>query len=263
MSIAKITDEQYFALTGVSNSLLSRLAKCPAAMNIKTETTPAMLIGTLAHCCILDGREEFYNRYAVADSMDKRTKEGKAAWAAFCEENPGKTIITMDQLETVVGMADSIANHPACQNLLQNGTAEVAVTWDEAIDGEVIPCKAKADYISPMALIDLKSTTNAEYNMFSKSVMNFKYCNQMSWYLRGLKANGVFSEAAIIIAVETKAPFLVGVYQLSDEMLEYGEAQAMYLLKQYVKIKDMEVLPSYNSAGIQSLRLPAWLAEVE
>lgn len=257
--ITRLPDEEYFNIPAVSNSLLSRLAKCPAAMKLSLEQTPAMLLGTLAHCIILEGRDEFYKRFAVAPDCDKRTKEGKATYQAFVEANEGKIVITLDQLQTVVGMAESVASHPAACELLQDGEPEQAITWEE--DG--LDCKAKADWLSSTALIDLKTCQDSSYPIFSKTIFNSSYHRQMSFYLSGLKNNGCFPTHIIIIAVESKPPHTVNVYRLDDEVLDYGEGQYKHLLKQYAQIKDMDVLPAYTYAGVSNIRLPQWMKEME
>lgn len=257
--IQRMEDKDYFALDAVSNSLLSRLAKCPAAMSIQLEQTPAMLTGTLAHAMILEGIEVFNDRFAVSPECDKRTKEGKAVYQSFCEANEGKTVITLDQLQAVAGMAASVASHPAACELLQTGEPEQAITWEE--DGQ--NCKAKADWLSQTALIDLKTCQDSSYPVFSKTIFNSSYHRQMGMYLSGLKANGVFPAHIVIIAVENKAPYTTNVYRLDDEVLEYGEGQYKALLKQYALVKDMDVLPAYTYAGIANVRLPQWLKEME
>lgn len=257
--IERMRDEDYFKLPAVSNSLLSRLAKCPAAINIQLEQSSAMLLGSLAHALILEGTDVFYDRYAVGPECDKRTKEGKMMWHNFCEENQGKIVITQDQLDAVVGMATSVASHPACQELLKDGEPEMAITWEE--DGQ--PCKSKADWLSSSCLLDLKTCSDSSYSLFSKTIFNNRYAQQFGFYRRGLHANGVFPERHIIIAVESKAPFTCNVYELSDDVLDFGEGLALDLLKKYAQIKDMEVLPSYTYAGIAEIRLPSWLKEME
>lgn len=261
--ITKMPDSEYFALNAISNSRLSRLLSCPAALDLCFPQTPAMLLGTLAHCLILEGSEAFYSRYAVAPDCDKRTKEGKLLWKTFADENPNKTIVTLDQLELVAGMAESITSHPACQDILSTGEPELAVTWDEDVNGEIIPAKAKCDWLSSNALIDLKTTTDSSYPMFSKTIMNSNYHQQFGFYRRGLAANSVYPEHFIIIAVETKAPFTVNCFELTDDVLDYGEGQSMELLQQYCRVKDMEKLPSYTYAGIHTVRLPKWIKEME
>jgi len=261
--IQRMPDEEYFKMPGVSNSLLSRLAKCPANMLIEFEPSPAMLLGTLAHCLILEGREEFEKRFIVSPDCDKRTKEGKAVYQSFCEANEGKTVITLDQLQAVAGMAASVASHPAACELLQDGQPEQAITWEEGVNGITVPAKAKADWLSPTALIDLKTCQDSSYSMFSKTIFNSRYTQQFGYYKRGLAANGVYPSKFIIISVESKSPFAVNVYELSDEVLDFGEGQSLELLNLYVKVKDLDVLPAYTNPGISTIRLPAWLKELE
>ena len=58
------------------------------------EQTPAMAFGSACHKYILEP-DSFGSEYVLASSVDKRTKEGKAAWETFLSENAGKTIVAL------------------------------------------------------------------------------------------------------------------------------------------------------------------------
>jgi hypothetical protein len=253
--IERMPDEEYFKLDCVSNSLLSRLARCPAAIALPLEQTAAMKLGSVVHTLILEGAAVFYQRYAVSPECDKRTKEGKAIYQEFCGANEGKIVISLDDLLAAQGMAESVYSHPSCRDILSDGEPEMAITWEE----EGINCKAKADWLSPRYLIDLKTTTDSSEHQFSRTITNSSYFRQMAFYRSGLKANGVHIEKCIIIAVESKPPFTVGVYSLDEDYLTAGEGYYKGLLHKYKEVKDMKTLPAYVNGGIVELFAPAWM----
>lgn len=261
MSIVKMQDSEYFSIDAVSNSLLSRYAKCPAATKMKLEPTAAMNKGTCLHSMVLDGTAEFYNRFSVAPECDRRTKEGKALYAQFLAESEGKIPVSMSDLHDVVGMATSIANHPSASELLSSGQSEMAILWDDAETGAAM--KAKADFMTHGILIDLKTCQDSSYAVFSKTIVNSGYARQLAMYRDGLRANLFPIERCIIIAVENSAPYTCDVYELDEELLEIGQGQYKRLLRGYLSNVEADVWPAYRYAGISTVYAPQWLKEVE
>lgn len=119
MAILKMDDNSYFSLDAISNSYIGQFLRCPAAVNVKTEQTPAMAFGSALHLYVLEGKKEFYNRYAVQyEKYDKRTKDGKAAAQAFEEANAGKQVISGDDFQKICGIYQSIMNHPTAGEVM-------------------------------------------------------------------------------------------------------------------------------------------------
>lgn len=259
--ITKMSDKDYFAIPAVSNSLLSRFAKCPAACQVDFETTASMTLGSAVHAACLEGQEAFLSRFYVMDKVDGRTKEGKAARAQAEIDAQGKTIITMDDFDKIVGMAESVASHPSASQFLSSGQAEVAVTWQDQATG--IDCKSKCDWLAPGMLLDLKSCQDSSYSIFSKAIINMGYFRQMAMYRAGLQANLHPVERCIIIAVSSQAPYETECYELDNELLDYGYGEFQRLLKEYKACCDAESFPAYRYAGVHTVRIPAYLKELE
>ncbi len=259
--IQKISDQNYFAIDAVSNSLLSRYAKCPAATKMQITATPAMNKGTCLHSMVLDGTESFYERFSVAPECDRRTKEGKEVYAQFLKESAGKTPISIADLNDVVGMATSIANHPSASDLLSSGQPEMAITWTDKETGAA--CKSKADWLDHGILVDLKSCQDSSYGMFSKTIVNSGYARQLAMYRDGLASNLFPVERCIIIAVENTAPYTAEVYELDEELLDIGHGQYKRLLRGYLANVEADLWPAYRYAGIHTVRAPQWLKEAE
>src|SRR5574337_598414 len=86
---------EYKAIKAVSNSYLSRIDRCPALALIEQEDTPSMLLGRAVHKSVLEGEGAFFAEYIKAPKIDKRTKEGKAEWAAFQEKHSAFGAVTL------------------------------------------------------------------------------------------------------------------------------------------------------------------------
>lgn len=259
--ISHMQDPEYFDLPAVSNSLLSRFAKCPAACQVDFETTASMTLGSATHCAILEGQEAFLSRFYVTDKVDGRTKEGKAAKAQAEIDAAGKTIITMDDFEKIMGMAESVASHPSAAMFLQSGEPEMAITWECPETG--IALKAKADWLSPGLLLDLKTTQDSGYSVFSKTITNMGYFRQLAMYRDGLRANLYPVERCIIIAVSSQFPYETECYELDEELLEYGQGEYKRLLREYQACCEAESFPAYRYAGVHQVRLPSWMKEID
>ncbi|MCB0541873.1 MAG: hypothetical protein KDC70_00060 [Saprospiraceae bacterium] len=88
-------------ITHLSFSRLCQLAHSPLALKQYLEgdrtVTAAMTAGTLLDC-LLFTPEELERKFYVTPKIDRRTKEGKAAWEAAQEASNGRDVITEEQM---------------------------------------------------------------------------------------------------------------------------------------------------------------------
>ena len=255
-----LSNYDYHAGSELSKSGLDRLQK--SIKHFKTafnSQTQAMLEGSALHKLVLEP-ESFFLEYAIAPDVDKRTKAGKTEWAEFAAENEGKELLTSKQMEQIGSMNDAVFGHPLARTLLTGGEAEVSYFWER----EGIPCKCRPDYLidgdEGEILIDLKSTLDASPKGFIKSIANFRYDVQASWYMDGVEAvTGVLPEEFIFVAVEKTAPYAVACYTLDVMSLSYGEAKAT---RDFNKFKgwvegEADQWEGYNPELVE-LQLPPW-----
>ena len=84
-----MTEKEYRQHEGISRSQLWKIRESPEkfkyAMEHPEEPTPALLFGQMVHKLVLEP-DTFDEEFIVAPEVDKRTKEGKAAWAQFEED---------------------------------------------------------------------------------------------------------------------------------------------------------------------------------
>jgi exodeoxyribonuclease VIII len=95
-----MTNAEYHSLPSISKSGLDLIHRAPALYRYRranpTPQTPAMRWGTLVHTAILEP-ETMADTYVTAPAVDRRTKEGKAAYEAFLAEWGSKEVITADE----------------------------------------------------------------------------------------------------------------------------------------------------------------------
>ncbi len=229
----------YHALPHCSNSRLSCLAaSCPAKVRYEMDcppaATPALLLGSVVHCMVLEPNC-VSQRIAVSPRCDKRTKEGKEIWLRWQAANPNKIILNDEQAVQAHAMAQAVKNSPHAAALLERASQrEVSAIWQ---DKTGLTCKARFDALSedPAAAfaLDLKMTIDASPQGFERSLDNYGYARQAAFYLAGAAKLGLAIEDFVIVAVEKDPPYLVAVHRVSDAALEAATRELRPLIEAY------------------------------
>ena len=263
-----LENAEYHRHSAVSKSHLDLVARSPLHYwaryldpnRVEPEPTPAMLIGTALHTHVLE-LDQWDQRYVMApEGIDRRTKQGKAEWEAFSVAATGRTVISKADADQVMAMAHSVFRHPAAAMLLAlPGKAETTHMWTDEATG--LQCKCRPDWLTDdgSLIVDLKTTEDASPAGFRKSIANFRYHVQASWYLDGLeRATGNRPEQFIFICVEKKPPHAVAVYAADAEMIAQGQITAARDLQQLADCKAANSWPGYSDQ-IETISLPPWM----
>lgn len=264
--IKTLTNADYHAGEGVSKSDLDKISRSPAHYRAAKDAppdppTPEMVLGSLFHTLTLEPIE-FGDEYAIAPNVDKRTKAGKEAWAAFEIEAGGKTIITEAQYETAKKMAAAILSHPTAGPLVKgDGDTEFSIFWNPAVTPDLLS-KCRPDFIKRSdgrySVIDLKSTKDARPFAFQRSAWNFRYHVQAAYYWDGCTNEfSMAPESFIFIACEKEPPYAVVVYEASIEMLNAGREEYYHDLQVYQECLRTGVWPGYPVETVL-LMPPRW-----
>ena len=129
----------YYADPRISHSKLKEIRKSPAYFLHKlrepTKETDAMKLGTLCHMAVLEPDKLEQNYTALEEKIDRRTKEGKAAWAALQEASEGKVVVISIGSESVLLSISeppllkiSVACSPVCPASLSSSRVSVTVS---------------------------------------------------------------------------------------------------------------------------------------
>jgi exodeoxyribonuclease VIII len=257
-----MNNAEYHRHPAVGKSHLDAIARSPLhywaryidPSRVEPEPTAAMQLGTAFHTRILEP-ELFAKEYALAPAADRRTKDGKAAWADAAAN--GATLLSAADWDMLLGMDGSVRRHVGASRLLARaGAAETTHMWVDADTG--IECKCRPDYLTDDGwVIDLKTTEDASPRGFAKSVATFRYHVQAAWYLDGVRATGHDPKGFVFIAVEKKPPYAVAVYSLDYEALGAGASEARRCLQRIAECRESDSWPGYDDA-VQLLSLPAW-----
>ena len=253
----------YRGIKAVNNSKLGRLDHCPAAINQPDEDTRTLQFGRALHTYCLEGAVAFFAQYAIAPEVDKRTKEGKARWAAFQAENLDKMAIDPDEYETILGMHASLQDHPYAKILMKQGVGERTLIWRHDETGHL--CKCRADWTpgdDHGIVLDLKGLAEVNENYFLRAAIGgYGYARAAAFYLDGTSiATGKQFKNFNFICCEKAAPYKVEIYTMEDDILAWGRGEYYRLMRQLKRLEEEGgKFPAYVHGGSVSIFLPQWL----
>lgn len=262
----EMTEDEYRKDPGVNKSTLWEIRKSPAHYRWavdhqgEEEDTPAMKLGRAVHMAVLQPNE-FVKHYAVAPDVDRRTKEGKAAYAQFLAEHEGCEVLTEDEFDTVNEMAKSVRRTTFLEPTMMAKT-EMPMFWDDPRTG--IRCKGRVDAIVPICgkviVADLKTTTDASTEAFTRDAIRMGYHVQAAHYMNGIRETAGFRVPTEwwFVAVEKKPPYAVNVIKMSDAMLDAGQFKLMELMDRLDECLRNDEWPGYGS---NEMVPPAWMTE--
>lgn len=224
----------------------------------KKEPTPAMVVGSLCHCLILE--PETFDKYFVMEiKVDKRTVQGRKDWKVFKSNLDGRMPVTIDQYNQASQMRDAMFSNNSIKKLLGNGCSEEVVTWHREDNG--IRCKAKLDYLRNGLVVDYKKTEDANPKTFMKSIANYGYHRQMAWYMEAAERHtGEKPRGAVLIVQEKSMPEAIGIYALDNAAIEQGEKECNHAYEEISERLKTGRWDAYINPDmpIQSISLPGW-----
>jgi hypothetical protein len=256
----QISNRAYHEGPGISKSDFTLFAITPAHYKAKEayEETPTMAFGQAAHALILEP-SRFADEYAVAhENLNKRTNAGKE-WIADAEAQ-GKRVITWGEHDALIGMQKSVFACTTAKALLDaDGIIEHSGWWTDPRTGLLLKCRPDKIATKLKIIVDLKTTTEAGYEAFTRKIANYKYHWQAFMYLEGtrkiLDENGY--QTFLVIVVETKPPYAVAVYRLDEEMLYLASQELAVLMDEFRECQEADRWPGYPDE-VQTITLPRY-----
>jgi len=256
----------YLEWEAASVSALKDLAHAPALFawhrEHPPEETAAMRLGTAFHMAILEP-ERFETTYQPKPPGDGRTKAVREACLQL--EMQGFRLLTQVEFAACRGACESVMKHPQAGGLLRipEVMREVSLVWDRVTaSGIPIQCKARPDIMDPKTgiIIDLKSTTNAAKDAFSRQLHSLHYHWSAAHYILGASECGIKIDAYLFLAVEKEPPYLCALYQLEQTALDVAFCDVERLLDLYAKCQTKEEWPGLP-VGVIQIGLPVWAYE--
>lgn len=283
-----LPDQVYHRGPGISKSGLDLIKISPALYKANRDhprpPTPAMVIGSAFHTAVLEP-ERFAQVYVAApDDAPRRptdrqihakkpSAETVAAiqwWQAWDADNAGKIVLDTkagedpfwqpSDWDLVQRMADAVRAHPIASILLapDDGAAEISVFWQDRWRNRLCKCRPDFTNWAHDVCVDLKSSHDATFSGFQRSVIDFRYHVQEAWYTDGQREAGCMPRNGFVfVAVEKRPPWHVGVYRLEPEAVRMGRVAYRRDLDLYSQCKAADEWPGLDPA-IRPLPLPPW-----
>lgn len=199
---------------------------------IERSPTPAMRVGTATHCAILEP-ERFSAEYiALTEGLDRRTKEGKQAYADLLAT--GAELLTSDDMSLVVNMACAFRDNATSRALFDRKHVV-----EQSIFAEVngVACKCRPDFMTAdgLMVMDVKTTSDASPESFGKSAWSLGYHIQAAFYRRVIQSATGITPEFIFGCVESDRPYLTAYYTVPQYLLDYADGVIDALLEQYAE----------------------------
>jgi exodeoxyribonuclease VIII len=238
--------KEYRAFPAFNQSAAKHILTSPAHyqayIHTPQEETKALRFGTFVHSAILEPHT-LDDLYATAPDCDRRTKEGKAAWAEFATANAGKTIL--DYEESAMGhLVASAARHTLKRLGVEFDATEVMYH----VDYNGVPLKAAIDGVSGDYLWDIKTTGAGEATPAGmlKSIRGYRYNLQAYWYRLVYElATGRRPLGFRFLFVEKEPPFACAVCEVGPELMSWAIADFEKAVNLYKECTASRVWPSY------------------
>lgn len=217
------------------------------------EETRALVIGSAIHSLILEP-ENFFNEFAVAPEVNRRTVAGRDEYNDFVDANPDKAVLTKEEYDNCKACADSTLSIPEVQALLMNGVSEKS--YFTTRDGIKKKCRPDRWRDDKKVIIDVKSCNDSSVDGFKRDCAKFKYFVQAPYYVDLLGASKF-----IFLAVEKKPPYMVAFYELSAPDMDLGREFIAKAINTTTKGENYKTPLRKGSDGslVQTLVLPNYV----
>jgi hypothetical protein len=225
-----------------------------------TDETPALRMGRALHSYVLEPAT-FEQCWSVCPACDKRTKEGKALYAAFLEAKGARDEIGEKDFTEIKELAHEIRKQQAV-NLLVGGRAEVSIVWED--DDTGLLCKRRLDYERPGGggdwnhyITDLKSSDDIGPFAFGRDIAGYGYALAAAFSIDGWKAVAEGEDSIYTLLAVEKDYHISKAWVPDDDTLAAGRAHYQQALATAKKCIADGVWPDYGRNS-EFIRAPEW-----
>jgi hypothetical protein len=249
-------------------------------------SSKATELGTALHTRILEP-EVFASEYDVAPEVCSSTfKSGdpctysakhRVAGKWYCgrhvPDGPTDDIYTLkaSDMEKIEGMESSIRSNEEGSLLLdqQDGLNELVVLWTDEVTG--VRCKARLDRLVDVtttqdrrpnaALVDIKTARSAHPDDFRRSIAQYGYWAQPTFYGMGLDhCSDINVKDFVFIVVESSPPHTVACYRLGAWTQSAARARVNELLDEIADSIESDHWRTYGE-GVQPIGMKRYELE--
>ena len=189
-----------------------------------------------------------------SDLVDRRTKDGKAAYEAFTSSlQPGVTVLSAEEAAESLLIASAAKGCITRHGFKFKATELMFLTtYMEANIKAAIDAVGEDGY-----LYDLKTTAEeATAKGFGRNLIwSDDYKLQAAWYMLLWKLNfGERPKGFRFVVVEKEPPFLTAVFEMHPDLIAEGETLMLSAIKSFEVCKSFNEWPSYPTEVITIAR---------
>jgi hypothetical protein len=176
-----------------------------------------------------------------------KVRNGKE-WEAFKEANAESMIVTRSELAESEGMVASVRAHPRAMEVLA-GQYQKEINW--SFLGR--PCQSHIDVLGPgfEYVTELKTSNTSKPERFRWHALKMQYNAQLAFYGDAVRAvSGVMPKNYFIVCVESRAPYVVTVYKLTERALDLGRRSCRLWMERLLQCEGANFWPGYSEAVV-------------
>lgn len=252
--IRNLDEDQYHTDT---TTLSASGAKTLLGRRPPSSDSDALMFGRLVHTVILE--PDKLNTYAVLDPDEIGVKANgdKAdnptatkAWkdAVFAAKRDGLTVVSPKVLAKALALEAAVLKHPEAARLLAEATDREISAYAEHSTGATV--RARLDLLCPGAVVDLKTTRDADPENFGRSMHAYGYHISAANYLDVARANGLDVHRFDLICVEKEptpgGDYRVSVLEIHPDAIDLGRELMAEACNRWLALGKRVDLPSYG-----------------
>lgn len=196
------------------------------------EESAALLMGRAVHHLIL-GEKNFAASFVIQPDTFVHEKDGVKPWnnnAKVCrawhaeQRAAGRSVLTKNDVETIRGMAKSLARDELVNAGILNGLVEHSIFWKDRLTG--IWVKTRPDTIPTHSgdVADLKTILGVDYSDCTRSLDDNGYYQQAALNRQGMhEVVGIPVSSFTLMYVAKKRPFSTRPMIMKDEDMALGD----------------------------------------
>jgi hypothetical protein len=176
-----------------------------------------------------------------------KVRNGKE-WEKFRDdpENASSMIVTRSELAEAEGMAESVRAHPRAVEVLKG-------QYQKEIDWKFLgrDCQSHLDVTGPGFdyVTELKSCNTSKPEMFRWKALRMQYNAQLAFYGDAVRyVSGVLPKDYFIVCVESKSPYVVTVYRLTERAMDLGRRSCRLWMERLLQCEGVNYWPGYSDA---------------
>lgn len=215
----------------------------------RRESTPGMRFGTSFHGWLLEGVQDWVTYTGKGSKQTNEYKDFKAAHA-------GRTILDVDEHNTILRMTDAVRANPTARELVEaGGFPESAGKWQDEKTG--VWCKCLWDrLLFDGTIIDIKTVGEPSDEFFARQVRNYGYDISAGFYMRGraaiLGTDGPFK----FITVCTEPVYRVRVRELDPIDIEVSHRTIDAALEGIAKCRESGDWSDPEAKVVHTVQIP-------